>query len=217
MEATVTVRQTKYDKKNNEASWRVNIKHLNPDLCPLGEGVVGQLNWHVHQYAGNGIRTVAEGQADPPLNADGCGADDTGGHYDPTFACGGASQNNRAKNNANPAQSVCEILRDTDQSFPDGVVGPGKVKTDTATSYAAACNGTPVTQSVCEIGDQSGKMGKLKTKPKNLNKIQKFTDEWMTPIIDTLEGRSLVLHCCYEKPDGTGTSCGPRLACANLE
>ena len=227
--ATVTVRQTKYDEKNNEADWRVRIKHFNQDLCPLSDGTgpagQGQLNWHVHQYSGYGIRTEAEG-----LGASAPACLPTGGHYDPTFACGGASQNN---NQDGPLVippvictsetdcgtdngvycggqgycvlkgGVCKDLRTTDQ-FP---AGTGLVKTDD--SYAAC---KPTNQTSCEIGDQSGKMGKLdSTKRSN----QRFTDEWMTPIIDTLKGRSLVLHCCYD--NGGELDCSKRLACANLE
>ena len=212
LDAKVRVFQNKYLENNNAAVWKVKIHHFNKDLCPSGE-----LNWHVHQYEGEGIRTVAEGEADPSSSAPACGGTVTGGHYDPTFACGGASQNNAGAGppdaDGNPTTGgVCAILRDAEQTFPASSAETGKVKTSTAASYAAACNGTPDTQSVCEIGDQSGKLGKLKA---NKKKISTFRDQWMTPI-DTLKGRSLVLHCCYDKPEG-GTSCGPRLACANLE
>jgi len=186
--ATVRVRQSKKDEQDNEADWKVNIYHFNDDLCPSGA-----LNWHVHEYPGYGIRAI---DADPSTSAVACAADVTGGHYDPTFACGPASQNN--------ANGVCPILRSTAQA----PAGTGVVKTDD--SYAAC---QPDNQSSCEVGDQSGKLGKLTT---SSYRSQRFTDTWMTPIESTLSGRSLVLHCCYTKDDGT-QSCGPRLACANLE
>lgn len=196
--ATVIVRQIKGQKEDNAATWRVKIKEFDSDLCPSGPDEQGKLNWHVHEYPGNGIRAVGT-----LLNtsATACDGDVTGGHYDPTFACGGASQNN--------ANGVCAFLRAQPQSFPTGSGLTGNV---TAANSYDACK--PDNQSSCEIGDQSGKLGKLTTT--KLKKWQKFKDEWMTPI-DNLEGRSLVLHCCYAKFDGSGTSCGPRLACANLE
>jgi len=126
------------------------------------------------------------------LNAPGCGAGVTGGHYDPTFACGGASQNN--------ANGICAILRATNQA----PAGNGLVK------GAYACTNTD--QSQCEIGDQSGKMGKIMASGarRRRKRMQKFNDKWMEPI-SNLDGRSLVLHCC------SAAGCGDRLACANLE
>merc|ERR1719162_1055956 len=149
--------QNKYLKNNNAAVWKVKIHHFNKDLCPSGE-----LNWHVHQYEGEGIRTVAEGEADPSSSAPACGGTVTGGHYDPTFACGGASQNNAGAGppdaDGNPTTGgVCAILRDAEQTFPASSAETGKVKTSTAASYAAACNGTPETQSVWEIEGQQKK------------------------------------------------------------
>ena len=132
------------------------------------------------------------------LNAPGCGKGVTGGHYDPTFACGGASQNN--------ANGICAILRATDQA----PAGNGLVK------GAYAC--TNADQSQCEIGDQSGKMGKIigvdtgggARRRRRRATTQKFNDRWMEPITN-LDGKSLVLHCC------STAGCGARLACANLE
>jgi len=131
-------------------------------------------------------------------NAPGCSKGVTGGHYDPTFACGGASQNN--------ANGVCSNLRATDQA----PAGNGLVK--------GAYKCTPDNQSQCEIGDQSGKMGKIhamRTLSDGQTRVnlayQKFSDMWMENI-SNLKGRSLVLHCCTEA-DG----CSERIACANLE
>ena len=202
LQATVIVRQTKGQKEGNAATWKVKINEFERALCPSGPDEQGKLNWHVHQYPvlepEDGIRAVGT-----LLNtsAPACGPDVTGGHYDPTFACGGASQNN--------ANGVCAFLRAQPQSFPTGSGLTGNV---TAANSYDACK--PDNQSSCEIGDQSGKMGKLKAKRK---RVQQFKDEWMTPIIPSLTGKSVVLHCCYAKFDGSGTSCGPRLACANLE
>lgn len=196
LKAMVVVEQSESECALNVAKWEVEFSEFNDDLCPGG-----LLNWHVHEYAGDGIRAVgADG------NAPGCGGDVTGGHFDPTFACGSASQN--------AGNGVCELLRSTDQT-PAGngvVLGP------------YSCSTTD--QSCCEIGDQSGKLGKLTaTVPSASRRLkkgkssksnsppsnkQKFNDNWITPITN-LENRSLVLHCCND--DG----CGARLACATLE
>ena len=149
--ATVRVRQSKKDEQDNEADWKVNIFHFNDDLCPSGA-----LNWHVHEYPGNGIRTVEEVEADPMFNARACASDVTGGHYDPTFACGGSSQNN--------ANGVCAFLR----AQPQAPAGTGNVTA--ADSYASCSKDN---QSSCEIGDQSKKLGKLITGRKG---SKKFTD-----------------------------------------
>merc|ERR1712166_1321503 len=141
----------------------------------------------VHNNAGKKV-----GCGVPSLNAPGCGKGVTGGHYDPTFACGGASQNN--------ANGICAILRATNQA----PAGNGLVK------GAYACTNTD--QSQCEIGDQSGKMGKIMASGarRRRKRMQKFNDKWMEPI-SNLDGRSLVLHCC------SAAGCGARLACANLK
>jgi len=199
LKAMVVVKQSEHECARNIARWEVEFTEFNAELCPSGE-----LNWHVHEYAGNGIRAVgAEG------NAPGCDGDVAGGHYDPTFACGGASQNN--------GNGVCAVLRAMPQ-FPldEGngfVLGPYECSNED--------------QSGCEIGDQSGKLGKLtatvptgrrmksnkaskSSKSDDSDNKQKFLDTWINPI-SNIEGRSLVLHCCGA--DG----CGPRLACAVLE
>ena len=152
LRATVQVHQTKGQKAANVAIWNVKIHKFNTDLCPSGE-----LNWHVHKYPGNGIRAI---DADPSTSAVACAADITGGHYDPTFACGGSSQNND--------NGVCAFLRAQPQSFPDDSTETGNV---TATNSYDACGED--NQSSCEIGDQSKKLGKLITGRKG---SKKFTD-----------------------------------------
>jgi len=210
LKATVVVEQSATQLVANTATWKAEFTEFDNNLCPGG-----QLNWHVHEYAGSGIRASGEpGNA----NAPGCGGDVTGGHYDPFFACGGASQNDVVGN------GVCEVLRTTNQT-PLGGAGNGKVL---GPNYECSTDD----QSRCEIGDQSGKLGKLDatllvtvttsaTKGKKAKSSrsegavattrgqQRFTDTWINPI-SNIEGRSLVLHCCSD------AGCGPRLACANI-
>ena len=172
LQATVTLKQSDSNRQEGSAKWKVVVDHWNDDLCPGG-----QLNWHIHETPGTGIRDVSAGATNTG-NAVGCGKDDTGGHYDPTFACGAASQNR--------ANGLCDAIDDT-----------------LGDSYDCSTD----EQYNCEIGDQSGKLGKIDAQ--NCNK-QKFIDNWINDIA-SIEGRSLVLHCC------DSTTCGPRLACANLE
>lgn len=192
LKAMVVVKQSDSECALNVARWEVEFSEFNDDLCPGG-----LLNWHVHQYAGDGIRNVGD-----EGNAPACNADVTGGHFDPTFACGSASHN--------VGNNVCTILRNSFQTPINS--GYGRVL---GPDYK--CSTTD--QSYCEIGDQSGKLGKLtatvpsssrRLKKGKKSKNQKFDDNWITPITN-LENRSLVLHCCKDD------DCGARLACATLE
>jgi len=93
--------------------WTVRISSYDATQCA---GRV--LNWHIHTA---------------PVNAEG-ECDSTGGHYDPTFACGAASEH---KN------TICGDALG---------VRPGY-------DYGAECGQS--TQDGCELGDLSGKMGQL--------------------------------------------------------
>merc|ERR1712166_1431447 len=97
-------------------------------------------------------------------------------------------------------ENLCNTLRASNQA----PAGNGKVQGPYMCS--------PDKQSQCEIGDQSGKMGKLDASNINQwwNPPRTKLDRWMEPITN-LAGRSMVLHCC------SAAGCGARLACANLE
>lgn len=175
IKATVKVTQSIPDLKEKRAKWTATFTEFTEaDLCPGG-----QLNWHVHQTSGNGLGAA-------------CGSSVTGGHYDPMFACGGASNNNG-------------VGQDASLGFPKGVCS--FMADNAGRDYALRC--TPSTQNLCEIGDQSGKMGKLDAT--SLGTQQKSTDLFMGDIRN-LAGRSLVLHCCISPG-----SCSARIACADLE
>jgi len=166
----------------------------------LGDAAVSAYNRVVvvHNAAG---KKVGCGVLSFQRAASGCGADVTGGHYDPTLACGGSSQNQA---NGICALKACGLV----QNNECGQVLRLQAKTvEVCSDPNYAC--TAGDQSQCEIGDQSGKMGKI-TGKNGLAKARKFTDRWMEPI-DNLNGKSLVLHCC------SAAGCGDRLACANLE
>ena len=109
---------------------------------------------------------------------DKCGFDNTGNHYDPTYGCGPASQ-------FAGAGGLCEIAR------PPNGIQTCDLDTDVST---------------CEIGDLSGKLGKLA-----LNTMpQSWHDPFATNIMN-YQYRGLVLHCC------SADDCGERVACAVLK
>ena len=117
LQATITLEQ---GSDKTVGTWTVEIDSFDKDsLCPDGD-----LNWHVHE------RGLAGGQTSPTD----CGA--TGGHWDPTFGCGGASQYKA---------TVCEDL------VALGRVNPQSCMVDMDVSK-------------CEMGDQSGKLGQIEIK-----------------------------------------------------
>jgi len=140
LKADIEVSQTHWDQYINTAKWSSKFTEFNDDICPGG-----QLNWHVHQYPvsqtawdGANIRDVAA-----TGNAPGCDASITGGHYDPTFACGGASQNN-AVNRIEKAQIEYFASESTaEKPAESGNVGPYSPTTVTG----------PVTASTTEDGE----------------------------------------------------------------
>jgi hypothetical protein len=148
---TVTVTQNQKQSKGNkgsektnqitDAKWVIDITDIDADICKNAcEEVAScnvsetKLNWHVHERA-------------IPVGG-GCG--DTGGHWDPTFGCGGASQY---------SSTLCPVIA----ADVPGRVNPQKCE---PTSDIATC----------EMGDLSSKMGQVQIKAKK----QKFTDEYIS-------------------------------------
>lgn len=170
IDGKVTIKQKGGTK--TKGKWKVVIDSVDTDAIEAisgCEGFNGLFNWHVHDLGAH------------PGDESNCGADVTGGHYDPTYGCGGASQYKG---------TVCDYL-----------------KTNTRPDYVYACS--QESQGKCEIGDQSGKMGKVDSGLSGVR--QNFSDDWIGDVAD-LEGKSLVFHCCT-----TSGSCASRVACANLE
>uniref|UniRef100_A0A7S4DBL7 Superoxide dismutase copper/zinc binding domain-containing protein n=1 Tax=Heterosigma akashiwo TaxID=2829 RepID=A0A7S4DBL7_HETAK len=123
----------------------------------------------------------------------GCGSTYTGGHYDPNLACGGASQD---------AGGLCGQLNRTSTSY-----------TCNSEQYSAG------NYSICEVGDLSGKFGKVYPSDDDDDIFQFNLDE---EIIDPLAPypinynselgfskpwTSIVWHC----------SSGDRLICAKFQ
>jgi len=120
-----------------------------------------------------------------------CGPDKTGGHYDPRNKCGPASDK-QGKTDEH-GDLICS------EAFTQG--------------YSGRCGGpSKKEQRGCEVGDQSGKTGKIKALKFSVNRDQKSLTDASMRFIGDLEGKSLVLHCC----DAAG-SCKERIACAILE
>jgi len=89
-------------------------------------------------------------------------------HYDPTLACGGASDN-----------ALC--------SSKGGCVTDG-----TYTCDAAAFAANPW---ACEVGDMSGKYGKLQLNSVGAGQLSSRTFSDYLPLPEVLDGMSIVFHC----------------------
>lgn len=127
-------------RARTQARWKVKFNQVDEAAC-LG----GELNWHIHEKWPTSGSTSLEG-------ADDCGPTNTGGHYDPSFGCGGASQYQ--------GDGKCTAI------------GRGK-----AENQNQACN-LMGDSSTCEYGDLSGKMGPVLIK----EGIQTFRDYYINNI-----------------------------------
>ena len=190
-----TIELTQDDDENTVGTWKVRL-HVDEDKVrenPECAEFNGLFNWHVHNA---------------PIGDDSgeCGGTITGGHYDPTYACGGASQGQSTGVGGGPLAeggvSACAAINEYRPGYTysgeDGVCSQDN-------------------QAGCERGDQSGKMGKIEANPSsswwnwwNSNE-QEFEDLWLGDVADIV-GRSIVLHCCQDNADG----CKKRAVCANI-
>lgn len=136
----------------------------------------GELNWHVHEFDTPNSSTYVTENAGEAVAA--CGAANLGGHYDPTLACGAPSEQQRNGN--------CDRLDPPRSSAEYGC--------STSTQY------------LCDMGDLSGKMGRIVS---DVPKVQ-LRDFWSFPVQNYV-GRSMVLHCC------TSTGCSARVACTSIQ
>eukprot|EP00121_Abeoforma_whisleri_P004066 Awhi_evm1s3668 len=122
--------------KNNDIEgyeWKVDLKLLNPesslyDACRSDDNKYIELGWHIHERRSESDFGDVGGEA--------CGPGPIGGHYDPTFACGPATEQRES----------CDLL--------------GR----TRASNQYTCNPYFYAQSpyVCEAGDLGGKFGNLR-------------------------------------------------------
>jgi hypothetical protein len=163
------------------AIWRVNIEEVDyAALCPDDDQNVESLGWHIHER----WNFPAAGG---PTSSTTCGPDETGGHYDPGFACGGASQHQCAEGGGCP----CEQL---------GFLG--------VNDFQRTCDLQDDAFS-CEVGDLSGKLGRIEART-GIGFRRIYEDAWVNNVENwvapNLDG-SIVFHC--------GTS-GTRCACAQL-
>lgn len=128
--------------------------------CTDGDGVV-HLNWHFHQFETTG---------GVPGFLDDCGPAVTAGHFDPTLACGPASN---------------EIAGDCVSIDRDG-----------GGSYTYSCSPSNYEDNwlVCESGDLSGKLGQLCVPNDGTTVVLSGRDN-TAPDLRLVEGRSVVLHC----------------------
>jgi Cu/Zn superoxide dismutase len=171
------------DNENTKGTWKVTLTSVDVAKIKLNDDCSnfnGLFNWHVHD------RAIGDNQGD-------CGKAVTGGHFDPTFACGGASQNQIPL--VEGGVSACDALVPYRQNY----------------DYKAICS--QADQFACERGDQSGKMGEIdgENTGRRYWNTQVFEDNWLGDVND-IEGKSIVLHCCNDDDRG----CAKRAACANL-
>lgn len=126
------------DSVTGQATYGYNID-FSAFTPPVGDVVLtGGLPWHIHSYWNDA--TSSSG------NIDTCGATNTGGHYDPDLACGPASQSSK---------TLCGDLKRTATSDPVYTYSCA------AAAFQAGSFG------LCEIGDLSGKFGKIAYPPPN--------------------------------------------------
>ena len=157
---TVTVKQrqpTGEGKQITDATWVVDILEINEDICMNCDGCDGTanaLNWHIHEFP------ITDFDAPPNICAQ------AGGHWDPTFGCGGASQ-------FAGDGGLCETIAGE-------IDGRETVQTCDPIGDIAKC----------ELGDLSGKVGQVKIK---LGK-QQFSDNYISNI-DNIQDFSIVFHC----------------------
>jgi Cu/Zn superoxide dismutase len=158
---TVTVKQKQKQRKGNKgrqqitnAKWKIDIDEIDADICKNAcdncDNPETTLNWHVHE------RAIPEDGS--------CG--DAGGHWDPTFGCGGASQ-------YQGDNGVCALLANN---------VPGRVIKQTC---------EPIEDiTACEMGDLSSKMGQVEISEGR----QRFSDEYISNL-DNIKDLSIVFHC----------------------
>ena len=168
---TVTVTQKQREgkaKQITDAKWVIDIDRIDDDICvnacrnavdPPCTVAETKLNWHVHE------RAIPEDGS--------CG--DTGGHWDPTFGCGGASQ-------YQGEGDWCELLAaDASETGSPSVI-TGRVNPQTCEPKE------DITK--CEMGDLSSKMKQVRIR----RGTQRFYDEYISNL-DNIKDLSIVFHC----------------------
>jgi hypothetical protein len=158
----VSVRQEKGSVK-----WSVFLSSVKYDeLCSDGGT---DFFWHIHEKW-----TSAATEA---YGAD-CGSANTGGHYDPTYGCGGASQHQ--------GTGACSAL------------GRGKAEGNAQTCSGADLE-TPEGRALCEYGDQSSKLGKLTVNGHHVYTNWNQRNDPHMDSVSNIKGLSIVLHCGVDK------------------
>jgi len=129
IDMTIVGIQPEKQRLQTATTWRIFTRRFNESaICPSG-----LLNWHIHELGTPANRTRIT--SNPGAAVHKCGDDFTGGHYDPTLACGASSEQQR---NGNCARLIPERL-------------------------AADYNCSEDTQYGCNMGDLSGKTKKIDT------------------------------------------------------
>eukprot|EP01134_Creolimax_fragrantissima_P004512 CFRG4512T1 len=146
--------------------------------CISSDNTTINLKWHIHvgrPIGGQGIGSECGGTVGNPA---------VGGHYDPTFACGSATDN---------VEECAVLKRNTENNF----------------NYTCNPEIYKINPYACEVGDYSGKFGKLsfmihidgKTATAKHTSIDKYG-----PPLGLVLNRAITFHCD-----------SPRMFCASIQ
>lgn len=163
---------TIFKDQGDSVEWTVDMTIFDTDsdlyeACRDGDYI--NMNWHIHvgkPFGGQGVGAECGATAgSPPV----------GGHYDPTFACG-------------PATDEVEACDATDRSVAeDAFVYPCNPEEYEKNPYA------------CEVGDYSGKFGALRFKidrhDKSIATIEESDIDVYGPQLKLIEDRAITFHC----------------------
>merc|ERR1712166_609393 len=165
----ISVRQ-----ERGAVKWNVDLRNVKySELCTDGGS---DFFWHIHE---KWTSTASEAYGA------GCGKPNTGGHYDPTYGCGGASQHQ--------GTGACTALG---RGFAEGGAVGNK---DNAQTCTGADLDTAEGRALCEYGDQSNKLGKLNVRGRRVRtRGNQKKDEHMDSV-DNIKGLAIVLHCGVDK------------------
>ena len=166
--------------------------------------------FHIHygaDFSGSGI--AAE-----------CGPSFTGGHYDPTLACGGASGNNLCKGTDTPAGR--NIPGASASVYNNDYPSTNCQDKECPLTYGTNCNGDreKYVQNpyLCEVGDLSGKAGKAKWTKRGWGRKAVYTTSGIftgdkVDYFDVLgdkkqNAQAVVFHCAGGSQSGARLFCG---------
>lgn len=150
--------------ENNALQINIDVSGLSdvdfPESC--GEG---GLKYHIHEKW--------ENEGDVAYGGEACGAGNTGGHWDPTIACSGATGN-----------ALCQ--------GKGGCVPSSYAEDPVENNYVCSADKYKENPYVCEVSDLSGKFGLLGLTD---GRAVAYLEDPLMPPVANLVGKSIVFHC----------------------